>query len=143
MVERRPEPASPWPLPRLTRHEHRGLAGTGAACPSECRPQPLAKPPDRDPRPAAGGRNGRFAASWTFGLDDADAGLLTFCEAEPLRETVGKLGPELAAALEHYQAGETTPARLATALSIPTNTAKSRLRLLKERGLLEGSDDLS
>lgn len=82
-----------------------------------------------------------FAASWTFGLDEGDPGVLTFCEADPIRERAGDLSPELAAALEHYRAGKTTPAPLAAALGIAYDTAKSRIRLLRERGLLDGSND--
>lgn len=82
-----------------------------------------------------------FAAAWTFGMDDADPGLLTFCEADPIRDQGRDLSPELAAALEHYRAGKTTPAPLAAALGIGYDTAKSRIRLLRERGLLDGSDD--
>ena len=61
--------------------------------------------------------------------------------AEPLG-TAGALSPELAAALASYRAGATTPAPLAEALGIGLNTAKSRLRLLRERGHI-GSDDAS
>jgi hypothetical protein len=50
------------------------------------------------------------------------------------------MSPELAAALEQYRGGKTTPAPLAAALGINYDTAKSRLRLLRERGLLDGSD---
>jgi hypothetical protein len=82
-----------------------------------------------------------FAASWKFGLDETDPGLLTFCEAGPIRDRAGDLSPELAAALEHYRAGKTTPAPLAAALGIAYDTAKSRIRLLRERGLLDGSND--
>lgn len=83
-----------------------------------------------------------FAAAWSFGFDDADPGMLVFCPAKPVYET-GKLSPELAAALEQYEAGHTTPARLAAALNLNNNTAKSRLRLLRERGLVDGSDEPS
>ncbi|HEV2006064.1 MAG TPA: hypothetical protein VGQ85_05560, partial [Candidatus Limnocylindrales bacterium] len=81
-----------------------------------------------------------FAASWTFGLDDRDPGTLRFTTADPIRERSGELGPELASALDEYHSGHTTPSRIAASLGIPVNTAKSRLRLLRDRGLLEGSD---
>jgi hypothetical protein len=80
-----------------------------------------------------------FGAAWTFGYD-GDPGLLTFCPAEPIRERAN-LSPELTAALEQYQAGKRTPGQVADALGINYDTAKSRLRLLRERGLLDGSDD--
>lgn len=83
-----------------------------------------------------------FGASWSFGMGDADPGRLAFAPAAPVIRST-HLSDELAAALREHRAGNNTPARLATALGIPLNTAKSRLRLLRERGVLEGSDDLS
>lgn len=78
-----------------------------------------------------------FGAAWTFGYD-GDPGLLTFTSTEPVVGEV-ELSPELTAALTEYRAGRTTPGPLAAALGINYNTAKSRLRLLGERGLLDGS----
>jgi hypothetical protein len=78
-----------------------------------------------------------FAAAWTFGSGD-DPGTLTFSEAEPIRDDPeGGLSPELAKALAAYRDGKTTPAPLAKELGINLNTAKSRLRLLKEKGLIK------
>lgn len=82
-----------------------------------------------------------FGASWLFGLD-GDPGVLQFTETERLAAEV-TLSPELQAALDAYRGGMTTPAPLASHLGIPVNTAKSRLRLLRERDLLEGSEDVS
>jgi hypothetical protein len=82
-----------------------------------------------------------FAASWKFGFD-GDPGTVRFLASDPVA-LVAKLSPELADALTEYRAGRTTPVPLATALGVPINTAKSRLRLLKDRGLLDGSDDVS
>jgi hypothetical protein len=81
-----------------------------------------------------------FAAAWTFGYGD-DPGELHFLSAEPIGEQAPELSPELAEALAGYEAGHRTPAPLAAHLGIATNTAKSRLRLLRERGLIGGSDD--
>ena len=81
-----------------------------------------------------------FAASWQFGTSDSDPGVLMFVASDPVREAAD-LSPELAAAHAQYEAGHTTPAPLAEALGIPVNTAKSRLRLLRERGVIEGSND--
>ena len=53
----------------------------------------------------------------------------------------GVLSAELSAALEAYHGGATTPAPLAARLGIAPNTAKSRLRLLRERGLLDDADE--
>lgn len=83
-----------------------------------------------------------FSATWQFGQGDDDPGTLRFMPAEPLRYSA-ELSPELAAALAAYRDGKTTPAPLATALGIPLNTAKSRLRLLRDRDLIQGSDDAS
>lgn len=80
-----------------------------------------------------------FAAAWQFGVDD-DPGVLRFMPAEPIRATP-KLSPELAETLAAYRNGVTTPAPLAKALNININTAKSRLRLLGERDLLDGSNE--
>jgi hypothetical protein len=77
-----------------------------------------------------------FAAAWEFG----DPGVLRFQASEAVTDAPS-LSPELSAALDRYRAGHTTPAPLAEALGIPVNTAKSRLRLLRERGLLEGSGE--
>jgi hypothetical protein len=77
-----------------------------------------------------------FAAAWEFG----DPGVLRFHASEAVTEGP-KLGAELSAALEQYKAGHTTPGPLAEALGITYNTAKSRLRLLRERNLLDGSDE--
>ena len=82
-----------------------------------------------------------FAASWQFGTSDSDPGVLMFVASDPVREAAD-LSPELAAAHAQYMAGHTTPAPLAEALGIPVNTAKSRLRLLRERGVIEGSNDV-
>jgi len=82
-----------------------------------------------------------FSAAWEFGHDD-DPGTLRFRPADPIRYST-ELSPELAEALAAYRDGKTTPAPLATALGIPVNTAKSRLRLLRDRDLIGGSDDAS
>ncbi len=81
-----------------------------------------------------------FAAAWQFGIGD-DPGTLTFMPSEPLARDADALSPELAATLEHFRAGITTPTPLAEALGISVNTAKSRLRLLRERGAIEGVTD--
>ncbi|MEX1172330.1 MAG: AAA family ATPase [Chloroflexota bacterium] len=83
-----------------------------------------------------------FAAAWQFGYGD-DPGVLAFTAAAPVtaEPSEAPLSPPLAAALAAYAAGATSKAPLAEALGIPVNTAKSRLRLLRERGLIGGSDD--
>lgn len=75
-----------------------------------------------------------FAAHWTFGFDD-DPGVLTFSRSDPETEEL-HLSAELTDAMQAYEAGHTSPAVLAAHLGIPVNTAKSRLRLLKERGIV-------
>lgn len=77
-----------------------------------------------------------FGAAWTFGYG-GDPGELHFLPSDPVAVTSGAMSTELAETLEAYRAGHTTPAPLAKELSIGVNTAKSRLRLLRERGLLE------
>lgn len=74
-------------------------------------------------------------------MDDQDPGTVRFLKSEPFGRPVAKdrpLSPELSAALEAYEAGAKTPAVVAQMLDISNNTAKSRLRLLKERGLISG-----
>lgn len=78
-----------------------------------------------------------FAAAWTFGLA-GDPGTLTFTASAPVLSARAGLSPELAEALEAYKAGVTSPTPLAQRLGVPVNTAKSRIRLLRDRGLLEG-----
>lgn len=78
-----------------------------------------------------------FGAYWTFGMGD-DPGALTFGPGEPVANEVG-LSRELSEALDAWREGHRTPAPLAAKLGIPINTAKSRLRLLRERDLIEGS----
>lgn len=78
-----------------------------------------------------------FAAQWTYGFD-GDPGSLMFLPSEEIRTGLG-LSPEMSATLQQYEAGNTTPAPLAKALGIGIQTAKSRLRLLRERGLIGGS----
>jgi hypothetical protein len=80
-----------------------------------------------------------FAAAWQFGMG-SDSGVLTFTRTEPHHEDA-PLSPQLAEALAAYREGFTTPTPLAGKLGIGTDTAKSRLRLLKDRGLLEGSEN--
>lgn len=82
-----------------------------------------------------------FGAAWTFGVDDADPGVLVFSSARPIVVERDELSPELAAALEAYRAGATSATPLAERLGIPVNTAKSRLRLLRERRLLDAVTD--
>ena len=82
-----------------------------------------------------------FSVSWEFGMDDQDPGTVRFLKSEPFGRPVAKdrpLSSELSAALEAYEAGAKTPAVVAQMLDISNNTAKSRLRLLKERGLISG-----
>lgn len=81
-----------------------------------------------------------FGMSWTFGAGD-DPGVLQFVESRPIGATTTALSAELAAALAQYRDGITTPAPLAKALGINENTAKSRLRLLRAKGLLEEVTD--
>lgn len=75
-----------------------------------------------------------FAAYWTFGAED-DPGMLTFGRADAVHDAT-PLSAELKAALEAYEDGYTSSAAMASALNINQNTAKSRIRLLRERGLL-------
>ncbi len=83
-----------------------------------------------------------FAAAWEFGFGD-DPGVLRFTPSEPHREHA-PLSPQLSEALEAYRKGFTTPTPLARQLGIEPGTAKSRLRLLRDRGLLQGgSEDVS
>lgn len=77
-----------------------------------------------------------FSAAWQFGYGDDDPGILRFMPAEPIR-AVPKLSPELAEALAAYRDGTRTPKPLGELLNIPENTAKSRLRLLRNMDLLE------
>ena len=84
------------------------------------------------PRPAPLG----FGAAWTFG-QDRDPGVLTFSASTPLA-LAAPLSAELAEALAAYRDGVVTPTPLAERLGVNVNTAKSRLRLLRERGLLDG-----
>lgn len=83
-----------------------------------------------------------FAISWQFGTSDSDPGVCRFMPSEPFK-AIGPLSDELAETLEAYRDGATTPTPLAKALGIGVNTAKSRLRLLRERGELTGSEDAS
>jgi hypothetical protein len=85
------------------------------------------------PRPAPIG----FGVGWTFG----DPGVVTFSPASPMTLVRDGLSSELEDALIAYKAGATTPTPLAKALNIKPDTAKSRLRLLRERGLLEAVTD--
>ena len=87
------------------------------------------------PRPAPLG----FGAGWTFGLG-GDPGTLTFTPTTPMA-TAADPSPELSETLAAYRDGATTPSPLAERLSVPLNTAKSRLRLLRERGVLEEVTD--
>ncbi len=78
-----------------------------------------------------------FAAHWTFSMDDEDPGTLTFGrdDYEPATHS-DTLSPALQAALDAYSDGFTTPQPMAAKLDIPEQTAKSRIRLLRERGLI-------
>jgi hypothetical protein len=81
-----------------------------------------------------------FAVSWEFGVGDDDPGTVRFLPSEPFRATVD--GPTLTRqqveTLTAYKAGATTPVLLAAALNLNANTAKSRLTVIRERGLIEG-----
>jgi hypothetical protein len=83
-----------------------------------------------------------FAAAWQFGFG-SDPGTLRFVTSEPIVKSGATLSAALADTLREYEAGNTTPAVLAGALGIGLNTAKSRLRLLRERGLVKGSSDVA
>lgn len=81
-----------------------------------------------------------IGAGWRLGTTDADPGTLSFTATAPVMAS-GQLSPELAAALDLYRSGVVGPTALAERLGVPVNTAKSRLRLLRERGQLEGVTD--
>jgi hypothetical protein len=82
-----------------------------------------------------------FSAHWQFGIG-ADPGTVQFTASDPFGSTAeeGALSAELSEALKAYEGGATSAAPLAQALSVPYNTAKSRLRLLRGKGLIGGSD---
>lgn len=80
-----------------------------------------------------------FAMTWRFGHGD-DPGTVTFTAVDPQERPApspARLSVSLADALRAYNDGATTPAVLADRLGIKYDTAKSRLRLLRERGLLD------
>lgn len=79
-----------------------------------------------------------FAAAWEYGYGGAPS-VLRFHECDAVVAEV-KPSPQLAETLTQYRAGHTTASALAKALDIPENTAKSRLRLLREKGLLTDGD---
>ena len=85
------------------------------------------------PRPAAL----TFAAAWEFGQGDSDPGALRFVESGPLVETVSdEPTPKERDTLDAWTAGSRTPATLAAALGIDANTAKTRIRRLRDKGYL-------
>ena len=85
-----------------------------------------------EPRAATGTH--RHRGCWTFGTSEADPGIVTFTSTEAAVSD-GRLSAELQDALTTYRAGSMTPTPLAEVLGIGLNTAKSRLRLLREHGL--------
>jgi hypothetical protein len=77
-----------------------------------------------------------FSASWTFGHED-DPGVLTFARSDYQQDRSEEhLSPPLQAALDAYADGFTTPQPMAEKLGIAEGTAKSRIRLLRERGMI-------